>query len=103
MTIGGSWGEANNASDGEDGRTWDVGVSYETGPWGFSFTYLHSEQGDGAGNDNEIDEFLLGANYDLAKGVRLAAFGIYSDQEEGAVGGAETDGFTIGTGIRVDF
>ncbi len=107
VTVGGSWGEGNDIQGGTaDGRTYDAGISYETGPWGFSFTYLHAElnANDGTGDDHEIDEFLLGANYKLAKGVRLAAFGLYSTQDATAASGVDdTDGFTLGTGIRVDF
>ncbi len=111
FTIGGSWAEQNNAGN-DDGTAWDVGVSYETGPWGFSFTYFHGESVDdenvAIGGDEELDAFLLGVSYELAKGVALNGFGIYVDFDEdtgagGAGGGEDVDGFIIGTGIKISF
>ncbi len=44
FTIGGSYAEQNNNEHVfRDGEAYDLGVSYETGPWGFSFTYFHGE------------------------------------------------------------
>ncbi|MEO1494713.1 MAG: porin [Pseudomonadota bacterium] len=122
VTIGGSFAEQNNSSNGlEDGISYDAGISYETGPWGFSFTYFHGENVDdeiGGGatalafaNDEELDQFLLGASYKLAKGVSLNAFGAYVDfdEETGDAGGPnvasgdDVDGFIVGTGIKITF
>ncbi|MEL6220225.1 MAG: porin [Pseudomonadota bacterium] len=110
VTVGGSWGEQNGAGS-EDGTVFDVGVSYETGPWGVSVTYLHGENVDdenaALGADEEVDLFLVGMKYKLAKGVDLSAFGAYVDFEEdiGDAGGSgdDVDGFIIGTGIRLRF
>jgi len=100
FTIGGSYADYNGAAG--DMEVWDAGVSYETGPWGFSFTYVHGDKNDVY--DGEIDKFLLGVNYDLAKGVRLNAFGLYDDaSSKGKAADYEGDGFVIGTGIRVSF
>jgi len=119
FTIGGSWAEQNNSSAGNaDGTAWDAGISYETGPWGFSFTYFHGENQDnenvalGLGLDEEVSQYLLGVNYTLAKGVDLGAYGAYIDFEEdagdgSAVGaltpGNDVDGFIIGTGVKISF
>ncbi|MHA1528168.1 MAG: porin [Alphaproteobacteria bacterium] len=44
FTVGGSYAEQNkNEHVFRDGKAYDLGVSYETGPWGFSFTYFHGE------------------------------------------------------------
>lgn len=116
VTIGGSFAEQNNAGT-DDGRAFDVGISYETGPWGFSFTYFNGENVDdenaanAAGNDETLQQFLLGVNYKLAKGVSLGAFGAYVDFDEdtGDAGGPnvangdDIDGFVIGTGIKLSF
>ncbi|MEL6476389.1 MAG: porin [Pseudomonadota bacterium] len=127
VTIGGSFAEQNNEGN-DDGRVFDAGISYETGPWGFSFTYLNGENvddevgdtdidanGDGIadnlgqfGNDETAQMFLIGAKYKLAKGVDLNAFGAYVDFEEdtgdsGLAQGDDVDGFIIGTGIKVKF
>jgi len=105
FTIGGSWGEGNDVggTGASDGRTFDVGVSYETGPWGVSFTYLHSEQANGAA-DEEFDEFMLGAAYALADGLDLNAWALYRDFDDDIAGGnGDIDGFVIGTGIKANF
>ncbi len=121
ITIGGSFAEQNNAGN-QDGTAWDAGISYETGPWGFSFTYFKGENVNNenaatlnaagqSANDEERQAFLIGASYKLAKGVQLSAFGAYEDfdEEAGDAGGPnvttgdDVDGFVIGTGIKVSF
>ena len=116
VTIGGSFAEQNNAAD-FDGRSFDAGISYNTGPWGFSFTYFNGENVDDEnaanplGNDESLQLFLLAARYKLAKGVAVSAFGAYVDfdEEQGDAGGNsvangdDVDGFIIGTGIKVNF
>ena len=110
FTVGGSYAEWDvddtfggpSYASGSN-TTWDAGVSYETGPWGFSFTYIAMDD-DVTGIDFEIDKYLLGVNYALATGVRLNAFASYADASgfdgEGSI---NEDGFVIGTGVRVDF
>ena len=111
FTIGGSWAESNEHTNGtNDGTAYDVGVSYATGPWTFSFTYFHGENSDytaavgGAfvGVD-EQDTFGAAANYQLAKGVRLNLFGAYVDLDAAQGPAADRDGWVIGTGIGLSF
>ncbi len=48
VTLGGSYAKQNDAGP-NDGESYDVGISYNTGPWGFSIAYLHGESvGNGA-------------------------------------------------------
>lgn len=114
FTLGGSFAEQNNAGT-DDGTAFDVGVSYETGPWSFSFTYFRGENVDDEpgqvgvlGADETLQQFVVGANYALAKGVDLNAFGAYLDFDEdvgdfGGVSDDDIDGFVIGTAIAVSF
>jgi len=110
ITVGGSFAEQNNAGT-DDAQGWDAGISYETGPWGVSFTYMTGEGADAefgaTGPDEELDQFLVGVNYKLAQGVDLAAYGAYVDFEEdvgdAGGGGDDVDGFVIGTGFRLRF
>ncbi|MEM8989681.1 MAG: porin [Pseudomonadota bacterium] len=110
VTVGGSFAEQNGTVL-SDGQSFDLGISYETGPWGFSFTYVHGENLDDeapvAGADEELDQYLVGASYSLADGVLLNAYGAYVVFEEdvGDAGGAgdDVDGFIIGTGILIEF
>jgi len=111
FTVGGSFAEQNE-SGAQDGRSFDVGVSYETGPWGVSFTYQNGENVDNeapvAGADEELDLLLGAVSYDIAKGVDANLWVGYADFDEevaddGTRGGDDLDGFTIGGGIRLRF
>lgn len=109
FTIGGSYAEQDDAGT-EDGEAWDAGISYETGPWGFSFTYFHgenvNEESAPLTDEEELDQYLLGVSYALAQGVTLNAFGAYVDFEEPSsdpFGPDDVDGWVIGTGIKISF
>lgn len=135
FTIGGSFAEQNNTI-ARDGQAYDAGISYETGPWGFSFTYMHGRNTDnetvecdfavpgfdptvdcvanpftGLGNIETLKQYLLGANYALAEGVALSAFGAYVDFDEdvgdnggpNVLTGDDVDGWVVGTGIQISF
>jgi hypothetical protein len=125
FTVGGSFGEQNGTVN-DDGQGWDAGVSYETGPWGISFTYFHGRNDDDEavaaglfGSQEELDQYLLGVSYTLAKGVALNAFGAYADFDEEVGSGAilddedtgfivnpdgdDVDGWVVGTGIKISF
>ena len=127
FTVGGSFGEQNGTFN-DDGQGWDAGVSYETGPWGISFTYFQGRNDDDEniflGADEELTQYLLGVSYTLAKGVALNAFGAYADfdEEVGDIQSADTDGddvddfftsvnpsgddvdgWVVGTGIKISF
>ncbi|MCB9948563.1 MAG: porin [Rhodospirillaceae bacterium] len=64
-----------------EGEGWDVGISYEQGPWGFSVTYFQGiEKGVLNAPDNRFHQSVVGnVSYTLAPGVRLV----------GAVGASE--------------
>ena len=119
LSVGGSFAEQNNAGT-EDGTSYDAGLSYETGPWAASFTYVRGENvndedlavNTAAGaNDEKLRQMLVGVTYKLAKGVKLMGFGAYIDfdEERGDVGGPnvtigdDVDGFIVGTGIKLSF
>lgn len=119
--IGGSWAEVSESSfndESQEGQSYDVGASYSTGPWTFSATYFHGEQDykNSSGgssynftNERETDQFTLGVDYKLAKGIRLNGFGTYVDysNDSSSSGSSSnafgTDGFVIGTGIGLSF
>ncbi|MEM7527401.1 MAG: porin [Pseudomonadota bacterium] len=110
VTIGGSFSEQNNTAL-SDGTSFDVGISYETGPWSASFTYMNGENLDDEnallGADEELDQYLVGVTYGLAEGVDIGVYGAYVDFEEevgdAGGGGDDVDGFIVGTGIAVAF
>lgn len=106
FTVGGSYAESDD-SGVQDGEFFDVGVSYETGPWGFSFTYSKGENvdnDDGANGfrDEELDQYIAGASYKLGPGVTAGVYAGYADFE-GAGGAGDIDGFVIGTGFKLAF
>ncbi|MEM6932568.1 MAG: porin [Pseudomonadota bacterium] len=116
FTIGGSFSEQNNTPV-SDGTSFDAGVSYETGPWGVSFTYLRGENADDEqansalavplGSDEELQQFVAGVSYALAQGVTVGAFGAYVTFEEdvgdAGAGGDDVDGFVLGGGVLIEF
>jgi predicted porin len=109
FTVGGAYAKQNDTATA-DGRAWNVGAAYETGPWGFSVEYLNGRndgQDDGVletGNES-LEQYLVQASYALATGVTLGVFGAYVDFDD-AAGGEEdgsVDGFVIGTGVNLSF
>jgi outer membrane protein OmpU len=132
FTVGGSFAEQNNynpdAFRSADGTAYDAGIAYETGPWGFSFTYFKGQNRDDENfiptvfaPEEELTQYLLALNYALAKGVDVGAFGAYVDFDEAVgddawqnavvpgsttvfnPGGDDVDGWVVGTGIKVSF
>ena len=111
FSVGGSY--SDNSDQKNDIEMFDLGVAYETGPWGVSFTYVHAEK-EGALDatlptplnvgDADIDKFLIGLDYQVATGVRIGAFGAYieSDSDAGTAT-SDGDGIVLGTGIVLSF
>ncbi len=136
FTIGGSYGEQNDAGV-KDGEVYDLGISYVTGPWGVSATYINGKNKgnpDGTGvfgfntatglgkevtiaetGDEELEQFIVGITYAVAKGVKVQAFGAYVDFDDATPGTVNSlgdpasgsddsiDGWVIGTGIKISF
>lgn len=118
FTIGGGYARNDDieaiAGGRSDNTNYAVGVAYETGPWGVSATWQHSESDDPVvTNDDEMDAYKIAASYKLAKGVTVAAWGIYMDGDDAATtadfgsaaagGGGDITTFVIGTGIKASF
>jgi hypothetical protein len=115
FTVGGGWVDNGNAFSEEnvDNQAWNVGVTYETGPWGFGAQYL-----DVSDLDFEDGRDLWaaggGATYELAPGLSVGAdFIWFSDDGRapttaapGAVvptGRIENDGWVLVTGLSASF
>lgn len=120
FTVGYAFAETNQ--DGvNDSQSNNAGISYETGPWGVSFTWFRGEGvdaenpyavtgiGGGEANDEVYQAFILGGAYQLATGVGLTLYGSYIDTTEqtgdtGIVGaGDDISGFIIGSAIALSF
>lgn len=117
FSLGGSFAQIMENGAANEGQSYILGVAYETGPWGVSFTYLHGENGNDTNaalfGDDEVDEYKLAIAYDLARGVKLQAFGIYVNEDDASsnatfsdatgAGVGDLTSWIIGTGIRADF
>lgn len=70
FTIGGSFAESNNSSNGiTDGEAYDLGISYQSGRYGYSFSYLQGRNVDnenaGFGAKERFEAFTVAMNYSL--------------------------------------
>ncbi len=104
FTIGGSIGGFDIDDEGaNDGYHWDVGVSYETGPWGVSGTFIMGErEGDTGISDEDESLGVAGAvSYVLGPGVKTAFTGYYADYD--AEDNNDGDGIGGVLSLRVDF
>jgi predicted porin len=89
FTVGASYASEEGSSDYDEAETFDVGVSYATGPFAVSVTYLHAERDGGAqgtatncGDDNgiedgsyiceaDLDVFHISGAYTLGPGIKF--------------------------------
>lgn len=89
VTVGGSYGKENSGR-ATDGSSWDVGISYGTGPWSVGVTYFTSEvEGSGPGDD-ERNAVNGGVGYAIGPGIDAGAGVMWADYENGS--GEESDG-----------
>lgn len=99
FTFGGAYVDANDSGQlktdkKNDKDAWNVGLTYENGPWGIGVSYLDEDLGK-AGNIVAGGDFQLisvGVNYVLAPGLSLAADVSHFDRDFKEVGRASPDG-----------
>lgn len=104
FTIGGSWGGYDIDDQGvNDGFHWDVGASYETGPWGLSATFIMGEREGDVDISDEDDSLAAAAavSYVLGPGIRTNLTALYADYD--AEDNDDGKGFGAVLGLRVDF
>jgi len=89
VTIGGGYAQVEDAYD-----FWNLGVGYETGPWGVALSGSLSDFDDG----DEVTKYSLNGKYDLGPGVSARAFVAYGERDAN-----DDEGFAIGTGINLSF
>lgn len=98
VTIGGSYRDANlSGNSTRDETHWDVGVEYDTGPWGFSATYGSADADwfDGETRDAEAQSFTAGASYMYGPGMQIGLGVSLLDKTERMYDGhyLDTEGF----------
>ena len=99
FTVGGSYAHSDDDIQVRNGDFFDLGVAYETGPWGVSFTYSNGDLDSG----DERDQYLAGASYKLGPGVTAGVYGGYLDYDAPGGAAGDVDGFVIGTGFKLGF
>lgn len=109
FTIGGSYAnefegqtDAGNTTSTE-GQAWDLGISYSTGPWGFSLTYFHGEVEDtiAVSGDDEVDAFTGAVSFAVGPGITASLTLMHAKWDEEA--NVESKG-TLGiAGLGVSF
>ncbi|WP_417798047.1 porin [Terasakiella pusilla] len=110
FTVGGSYRKTNNERSIKDvdSSGWDLGVAYETGPYGVSLSYASFEEDSAANStlDDTAKTWVLGASYDLGAGVTLVGSVFTAEYEDGATAVNSTndnEGTGIVTGLQVSF
>ncbi|HUF86076.1 MAG TPA: porin [Thermohalobaculum sp.] len=89
FTVGGSYAYSDKDHGVQHGRFWDAGISYETGPWGFSVTHSRGKNVDNdctalarAAARNTANGFDAGAPIDPAIDFGGTCLGGLNDKEE---------------------
>ena len=110
FTLGGSFAQITDGvivgTTTTEGHAYDVGLAYETGDIGVSFTYFHGET-DGnllVAGESEHDSYALSGAYALGPGVSLLGTVGYTEFDgELAGSGDDNDGFYVTTGLALSF
>ncbi|PIR31991.1 MAG: hypothetical protein COV36_05760 [Alphaproteobacteria bacterium CG11_big_fil_rev_8_21_14_0_20_44_7] len=106
FTIGGSYGDwQDTLGTTTDANYFDIGLGYASGPWSISATYLESEiDRAGATNDDDFDNFVIGADYQLAPGlVPYAEVSFFDMDADNAVSTQDNEGTVIMLGTQLTF
>lgn len=87
-----------------EAQIFDVGVSYNTGPWGVSLTWLRGEtEFDGFGGAEDThDSAILGVNYALGTGINVVGNVHYISLDAESTG-YDGDGYAGSLGMMLSF
>ena len=100
FTVGGSYGADNNSTNNNDSESWDIGVSYSTGPWGVSLGYMHSEA-EVTGGDDERDLGEAAVSYALGPGITIVGSVQYFDEDMTST--TDSDGWAAAIMSKLSF
>jgi outer membrane protein OmpU len=109
FTVGGGYSDFNDdvsSAGANDGKAWELGVSYETGPYSLSAGYMVAKNKGAVATtgDNKDTKWNLAATYDMGAGVALAANYFHSTADaEGAGSTTKTTVSGVIAGIEVGF
>lgn len=101
FTVGGSYAKWNNGLSGSnDGKAWDAGIIYETGPYGVGVTYFNGED-EGAGAESKL--FDIAASYTPVEGIKFASGVILGDFSPVPASGADEKALAVYFGTFLTF
>lgn len=100
-----SYGHTDDIEEDKDSdrEYYTAGISYETGPFGASITYLHSTVEDGDDIDNDFHNVSIGADYKLAPGFLPYIEASFFDYDKDENDDIENDGTVVLVGSKLKF
>lgn len=104
LVVGNSLRSTYNSSvTSNEGWSYDVGISYGTGPWSFSGVYQYGErEGDVELGDNDVmHSFGAAVEYAIGPGIRASLTGMYASYD--GESGADNEGYAGVAGISFGF
>lgn len=107
--VGGAFRQVDRDAPGTapdlDARIWEVGVSYETGPYGVSLNYVQGSQDVARSQDDKVTYVELAGEYKMGPGVSLVGglSHVKFDQQGTAASGADNDGWVLASGLSLTF
>jgi predicted porin len=109
FTLGGSYRDTNTTGNSSwDEKHWEVGASYETGPWAFQLSYGRMDMDDGDpifdnGFDGEAESWIGGLTYMYGPGMQIGLGVTTLDREtrDGGGGYYHWEGFD-GTSVFLE-
>ena len=86
-----------------EGQSWDIGVSYSTGPWGVSATWFHGEEEAlvAVNGDDEVDAVMGAVSYAIGPGITTSFSVLYAKFDEET--GIESEGTMGILGLAISF
>ena len=112
LTVGGSYAImdefGSNRAPGVgdvEAKYWTAGAGYAVGPFSASVTYLDSTitNGAGAGADGELQNLVVGADYQLAPGLVPYVEVSFFETDDGTAGTVDNKGQVFIVGTQVNF
>lgn len=110
FTVGGGYSDFSDTrvanANNTDGKAWELGVGYATGPYSVSAGYMTAKDAGAVATagDNKDKKWRLGASYDMGAGVALSATYFHSTRDaEGAAATTKSTVSGVIAGIEVGF
>lgn len=94
--VGAAYVSDNLANEDDESDTIVVGVDYTTGPFKIGASYLNEDRE----NDQELDRYSGGVNYEYGPGMSFRGTLTFVDAEEDGTGGDDADGVALLVGDR---